>query len=30
MTDKEWKELWNFAEKQNVLLKIHLEYLKEI
>ena len=22
MTDKEWKELWNFAEKQNVLLKI--------
>ncbi len=22
MTDKEWKELWNFAEKQNVLVKV--------
>lgn len=25
MTDKEWKELWNFAEKQNVLVKV-LDY----
>lgn len=22
MTDKEWKEVWDFAEKQNVLVKI--------
>jgi hypothetical protein len=22
MTDKEWGKLWNYAEKQNVLLKI--------
>lgn len=22
MTDKEWKELWNYAEKRNVLVRV--------
>ena len=22
MTDKEWKEIWDYAEKQNVLVKV--------